>query len=116
MIHSGLTGLIHVIASLLALIVGTWVITTKKGTAIHRKMGYAYAGSMIALIITSFMMYRLFGGFGIFHWAAVVSTLTLVGGMVPAVLRKPVKSWLSLHYNFMFWSVMVSMPRSWPRF
>ena len=106
MLYASTTGLIHLVASILALMTGTFVITTKKGTSIHRKVGYVYAGSMFVLLITAFMIYRLFGGFGLFHVAAIISSIALLGGMVPAILRKPAKSWLGLHYNFMFWSVM----------
>lgn len=106
MIYSSTLGLFHLIVSILALIAGTWVITTQKGTAIHKKIGHVYAASMVLVIVTSFMMYRLFGGFGIFHVAAIFSTIALLGGMVPAILRKPEKGWISLHFNFMYWSVM----------
>ncbi|NNF00277.1 MAG: hypothetical protein HKN25_14755 [Pyrinomonadaceae bacterium] len=106
MIYTSSIGLFHLIVSILALIFGTWVIATEKGTAIHKKIGYLYAACMTAVIVTSFMMYRLFGGFGIFHVAAVISAISLLGGMVPVILRKPKKSWLSLHFSFMFWSVM----------
>ena len=106
MINTSNLGLFHLVVSILALVFGTWVITTEKGTAIHKKIGYIYAVCMIAVIGTSFMMYRLFGGFGIFHVAAVISSLSLLGGMVPVILRKPTKSWLSLHFGFMYWSVM----------
>ena len=106
MLYGDTIGLIHLIASILSLISGTWVITTQKGTAIHRKIGYIYAISMLVVIITAFMIYRLFGGFGIFHIAAIISTIALLGGMIPAILRKPAKHWLGLHYNFMFWSVI----------
>lgn len=106
MIYTSTLGLFHLIVSILALIAGTWVITTQKGTTIHKRIGYFYAANMVAVIVTSFMMYRLFGGFGVFHVAAIVSGVTLLGGMVPVILRKPEKSWLSLHFGFMFWSVM----------
>ena len=106
MLYSNSIGLIHLIASCLALITGTWVILTQKGTATHRKVGYVYAASMTVLIITAFMIYRLFGGFGIFHVAAIISTIALLGGMVPAILRKPANNWLGWHFNFMYWSVM----------
>lgn len=99
-------GLIHLAASVLALIFGTWILLTAKGTPIHRKIGYLYAFSMSVLIITAFMIYRLFGGFGIFHIAATVSTITLIGGMLPVLLRKPKNNWLGFHFSFMYWSVM----------
>jgi len=97
-------GVIHFIASIFALIFGTWILVAKKGTASHRKIGYLYAFSMLILIATAFMIYRLFGRFGVFHVLAIVSLLTLLGGMIPAVLRKP-KNWFGLHFSFMYWSV-----------
>lgn len=106
MIYENTTGLIHLISSLVALVAGALNITTEKGTAIHRKVGYVYTLSLVVLIATAFMIYRLFGGFGIFHVAAIISAITLFGGIVPAIFRKPAKNWLTLHYSFMYWSVM----------
>lgn len=106
MIFASTTGFIHLIASILALIFGTLVIASTKGTPLHRKMGYLYAASMTVLIVTAFMIYRLFGGFGVFHVAAVISAIALAGGIIPAILRRPRKLWLGLHFNFMYWSVM----------
>ncbi len=100
------TGFIHLIASIVALVCGTFVIFIPKGTSIHKKIGYVYAISMLVLLVTAFMIYRLFGGFGIFHIAAVISSVTLAGGMIPVLLRKPKDNWLSLHFSFMYWSVM----------
>jgi len=51
------------------------------------------------------MIYRLFGRFGVFHIAAIISTVTLLGGMIPVIRRKPKNSWLNLHFSFMYWSV-----------
>lgn len=51
------------------------------------------------------MIYRLFGGFGPFHIAAVVSGLTLAGGILPVMLRKP-DGLLAIHFSFMYWSVL----------
>ena len=99
-------GLIHLIASILALIFGTLVLVLTKGTKIHKQIGYAYFVSMLGVVITAFMIYRLFGRFGIFHITAIISSISLLGGMIPVILRKPVNSWLRLHYSFMFWSVI----------
>lgn len=98
-------GALHLITSIIALITGTMILSMKKGTDTHIKVGYVYAGAMVGVVATAFLIYRLFGGWGIFHWAALVSSLTLAGGMIPVLLRKP-ESWLSLHFSFMYWSVM----------
>ena len=99
-------GLIHLLSACLALITGTMVLAMKKGTDTHIKIGYAYAVSMVIVVATAFMIYRLFGRWGIFHWAALVSGATLAGGMIPVILRKPKGSWLGLHFSFMYWSVI----------
>lgn len=100
------TGLIHLIASCLALITGTIILVLTKGTKLHKQIGYAYLISMSVLIITAFMIYRLFDGWGIFHYTSLVSLITIIAGMVPIWTRRPVKSWKYLHFSFMYWSVM----------
>ena len=83
------TGLVHTIASTIALIAGAYILLAKKGTSIHKKIGYIYVIAMIIVLITSFMIYNLFDGFGIFHALAIVSVITLVAGMFPIVLKRP---------------------------
>lgn len=97
-------GFVHLVFSILALIFGTVVLFKTKGTLSHKRIGYVYVFMMTGVVITAFMIYRLFGKFGIFHWAAVVSTVTLIGGMLPMFLKKP-KSYIKMHLSFMYWSV-----------
>ena len=104
-IVTGATGLIHLISSIIALITGVFVLTTAKGTKAHKQIGYIYVISMIILNITAFMIYRLFGKFGIFHWFAILSFLTLLLGIYP-VLVKNFKNYLLVHFNYMYWSVV----------
>lgn len=102
---SGNIGLLHLISSLLAILFGSLVLFSTKGTRRHKKIGYYYCAAMIAVNVTAFMIYRLYHSFGIFHWLAVLSTLTLLGGMIPVIRKKPA-SYISYHYGFMYWSVM----------
>lgn len=104
MYELGPAGWLHLISAAIALASGTFVLAARKGTRIHKRAGYIYALSMLILLGTAFLIYRLFGRFGPFHIMAVVSTLTLAGGMLPALLRRP-ENWLALHFSFMFWSV-----------
>jgi uncharacterized membrane protein len=104
-IVSGTTGSIHLIASVIALITGLFVLVTTKGTRRHKQVGYVYSISMILLNLTAFMLYNLYGKFGIFHWFAVISCLTLFAGLYP-VLTKNSKNYLLTHFNFMYWSVV----------
>lgn len=103
-IVNGTTGFIHLISSVIALITGLFVLITKKGTKRHKRIGYAYAVSMVLMNATAFMIYRLYGTFGIFHWFAVISSLTLFAGLYP-VLTKRSKNYLLTHFTFMYWSV-----------
>jgi len=102
---SSLTGIIHFTASIIALLSGTIVLSNLKGTKRHVAVGYIYTGSMLVVLVTSFMIYRLHGTFGILHWLAVLSSATLLGGIVPIMLRRPA-NYMTWHFSFMYWSVI----------
>ena len=99
-------GLVHLISSCFALIFGTYILIAKKGTKQHIKIGYLYVISMIILILTAFMIYRLFNGWGIFHYTTLLSLITIALGMIPIWIKKPVNKWKYLHFSFMYWSVI----------
>ena len=103
--HDSIGG-VHLLASMIALAMGTQVLWMDKGTQLHRQIGYVYSASMLVVIITAFSIYRLFGGFGVFHILAIVSFVTLLAGMVPVLLKKPRNNYMSLHFSFMYWSVI----------
>lgn len=100
------TGLIHFISSIVALLLGTFVLVLPKGTSKHKTIGRLYGMTMLVVLVTAFMIYRLFGTWGIFHWTAVVSSLTLFCGLLPILTRRPTNNYLSLHFSFMYWSIM----------
>jgi uncharacterized membrane protein len=104
-IVSGTTGLLHLIFSVIALITGLFVLLMTKGTKTHKQIGYLYSVSMILVNLTAFMIYKLYGNFGIFHFFAIISCLTLCAGLYP-VLTKKNKNYLLTHFNFMYWSVV----------
>lgn len=105
MIH-GFTGWLHVVSAIVAMALGAYVVLTRKGTPAHKRAGYAYAVSMLLVNVSAFMIYRLFGKFGPFHIAAVVSLTSLTFGMGAAILRRPAKGWLDTHEKSMSWSVI----------
>ncbi|MCX2742982.1 DUF2306 domain-containing protein [Mangrovivirga sp. M17] len=96
-------GWIHLTFAVLALITGTLILILKKATTIHKRIGYVYVFSMVGVNLTSFFIYRLFGGFGIFHFAAIISGATITLGMIPFMYNKPN---LYIHFSFMYWSVI----------
>jgi uncharacterized membrane protein len=99
------TGLIHLISGIVALIFGGAVLLMKKGTQIHRKVGYVYVFSMAILLISSFLIYRLFGRFGVFHVFSLISTVSLLLGMLPMFKKVRTPKDYETHFKRMYWSV-----------
>jgi len=91
--------LIHVILGFSSLISGFTVLLIKKGSRNHRLVGRAYALSMLGLNLTAFGIYKLFDGWGFFHWMAIASLIPLLAGYVAIRYRK-----IEAHYFFMCWS------------
>ena len=97
-------GLVHTLFGALALLFGLAVVVQRKGTRTHRRIGRVYFASMILLNATSFTIYDLYGRFGPFHTAAVISMATTAAGFLPAYLRRPRMTWMAVHGIFMGWS------------
>ena len=102
-IFSGYLGVLHTLLALLAMGSGAYVLLLPKGGQRHKRLGYVYVGSMLLMLLTAFGIYKLFGGFGVFHVLAIVSFITLLLGMYPAFKRG--QGWLAQHYKLMNWSV-----------
>jgi uncharacterized membrane protein len=96
-LHSPVS-VVHLLAVLVALATGTAVLLKPKGTLYHRRLGWAYAGSMSISLLTAFQIYFLFGRFGVVHWGAVASVAALLLGTGAAVFRSVVANWLRWHY------------------
>lgn len=96
-------GLFHTLVAIVAMITGLVVIFNTKGTKFHKRVGYIYVVAMVLLNVTAFFIVN-FGGFSLFHFFAIISLLTIIGGMVPALLQ--INNWLAYHYYFMSWSVV----------
>jgi uncharacterized membrane protein len=99
-------GAIHLLAATLSLLLGTLVLIIPKEKTLHKPAGYAYLTCMALMITTAFGIYRQYGGFGIFHVAAILTALTLLAGMLPILWKKRVRHWLRWHYGFMYLSVL----------
>lgn len=92
-------GLVHVLLALLAIVFGTLVIFSRKGTRKHKWLGRCYLAAMLALNASALMIYELFGGFGLFHWMALLSLLSVLAGYWPARHHRP--GWKAQHAYFM---------------
>ena len=101
-IHNNI-GWFHTITAVLAMIFGSLVFLKTKGTTLHKRMGYIYVMCMLFLNISSFFIIN-FKGFSIFHFFAVLSLITVLGGIIPAIRRTP--NWFEYHFYFMSWSVV----------
>jgi hypothetical protein len=100
------TGLIHLFSAVAALLLGSFVLFMKKGTLLHKRMGYLYVFSMIVMNITAFCIYELFHRFGPFHIAALISSVTLLMGFLPALFKKQIPSWIYYHVFGMYYSAI----------
>jgi uncharacterized membrane protein len=97
-------GLLHALLGVAALAFGLALLLRRKGTRAHRRLGQAYVLSMLLLNVTALMIYDLFGRFGPFHVASVISLATVGAGFVPVYLRRPRGMWMQLHATFLSWS------------
>lgn len=100
-----ITGWIHTLAALVALWTGSLILIKTKGTLWHRRTGRVYGVSMLIVCATSLMIYRLHNSFGILHFFALISTVTLVLGMLPLYI-KGTKNAIVRHLAWMYWSVI----------
>jgi uncharacterized membrane protein len=96
-----LLGTTHLWAALLAMLAGAVVLMSRKGTQWHRRWGWLYVAAMATVIATALLIYDLFGTFGPFHVAALISVVTVTMGLLPALRRRPKGRWVSLHASWM---------------
>lgn len=99
-----LLGIIHALLGIAALVFGLAVLLRRKATLGHRRLGQGYVLSMVLLNTTALMIYDLYGRFGPFHVASVISLATVSAGFVPVYIRRPHAAWMELHATFMCWS------------
>jgi uncharacterized membrane protein len=107
-------GWFHFITAIAAILVGAGVMLfTRKGTRLHRQVGWAYVVCMLALNGSALMIYRLFGTFGPFHVLALVSLASVVAATLAAIAARRSRlardkaaraKWVSVHYRTMSWS------------
>jgi hypothetical protein len=60
--------------------------------------------SMVCALASAFAIYDLTGSLGPFHFAAIVGTFTLAGGLRTVLMRRPKKDWIRAHAIWMSWS------------
>ena len=95
---------LHIATAVVAMVTGLSLLLRAKGTRRHRRLGYVYVTSMVALNLASFFIYKLTGEFSPFHVAAFLSLATVIAGFLPVYRHQPAEGWLELHLQFMAWS------------
>ena len=93
-------GLVHGLLGLTSLLLGAAALLVRKGTSLHRRMGFAYLCAMGLLNLTALLIYDLTGGFNGFHIAATISLATITAGY----LAIRVKHAFEAHGILMGWS------------
>ena len=98
---NSLLGGIHTISAIIALLVGPAVLLNKKGTPLHKKLGYFYVVAVLVLNLTSIAITNLFGTIGPFHIFTAVSLFTIFSGMYFPLFGRRVKDWVFIHLELM---------------
>ncbi len=96
-------GLIHTLFAFAAILLGGWVVLSKKGTNKHRILGYTFFAAIVLMNLTALFTQSLYQ-FGPFHWMAIVSLLTVSAGISAPLFLRHKPNWMSLHYELMLWS------------
>lgn len=95
---------LHGFVATLALLTGTYITLTRKGTRVHKRIGYVYTISMLITIFSSFGIYDLFGGFGVYHVMSLVSLISIIFGMYFPLFKRTNPYWVIHHYYWMLYS------------
>lgn len=95
---------IHTLFGVAALIAGAWNLAAIKGTRRHRAVGWIYVGSMVGLLLTSFAIFELFGGFGPYHVMSLVSGGALALAVYFPLRRERYQRWMIHHYMWVGYS------------
>lgn len=99
------SGLVHVVAAVLALGSGGVALMAPKGLRRHVVAGRTYAASMLVLNVAALLTYQETGGPGFFHALAIASLVTLTAGLaafLPGRTRDAAA--VARHAIFMAWS------------
>lgn len=99
-------GWMHLAVAAMAMITGSFVLFTPKGTSIHKRIGYFYVVSMLLVCTSALGIYRLTGSFGVFHIAAIAGFVTLAGGLAPVLVKSASATYRATHLWFMYYSVV----------
>lgn len=95
-------GWIHIASAFAALAFGAVVVLSRKGTPLHRLLGFAYVFASLVLDASALSIYDMTGHFGPFHAGAIFNAACVLIGISAPMLRRG--DWLNRHYRWMGWS------------
>ena len=101
---NGQLGLIHFASAIIAMLSGMIVLSSPKGTSLHKKIGYLYFISMLVLNISAIPITNMSGSIGIFHIFILLSFPTTILALYYPLLGRHKPNWLLQHFSFMYWS------------
>jgi len=101
-------GLVHGFGAFAAVLLGSAMMLSAKGTPRHRLIGMVYIPLLIAVNVTALGLYGLTGRVNVFHVLAVVNLVTTLLGVRALVMwrRTRAESWLKGHQIHMAYSYL----------
>ncbi|MBV8837126.1 MAG: hypothetical protein JO000_11360 [Alphaproteobacteria bacterium] len=99
-------GWVHLLASLIALVLGGLLLIRRKGTDVHKARGRLYVVAIVLTSLTALAIYRV-GGFFFAHWSAIAALIATAIGVTAARFRLPRAGWIHLHLTCMLTSLYV---------
>ena len=99
-------GWVHLIASLIALVLGLLIVVRPKGTTVHKLRGRIYVVAIVVTSITALGIYRL-GSFFFAHWFGVAALIVTTVGITAAHFKVPRTGWMHLHLTCMLASFYI---------
>lgn len=89
-IHS-VAGGFHVVAAILGMTTGVYLLAASKGTKLHKGIGYFFSVSLFIVNISALFIYDFNNGKpSVFHYLIIISLFCLFYGLYP-MLKKPAK-------------------------
>ena len=89
-VHS-MAGSFHLVAAVIGLLTGAYLLLALKGTIFHKRLGYVFSGALIVVNISALFIYDFNAGKpSIFHYLIFVSMFCLIYGLYP-MFQKPAK-------------------------
>ncbi len=93
----------HILAAVSALLLGAAVLLVPKGTRTHRVIGAVYVVALVLVNVAALSLHRE-SAFGVFHWLAVASLVTIGVGLSPLLLGRRSPPVIATHAYCMTWS------------